>query len=77
MPVRKKNKQLHIYVDFQDLNDACSEDNFPLPVTELMIDSITEHEELPFMDCTARYNQIQMAPKDQEATAGHTPKGIF
>jgi len=29
MPVKKKNKQLHIYVDFWDLNDACSEDNFP------------------------------------------------
>ncbi|XP_074304433.1 uncharacterized protein LOC141639153 [Silene latifolia] len=53
------------------------EDDFPLPVTELMIDATNGHEALSFMDCTAGYNQIQMAPEDQEATAFHTPKGIF
>jgi len=29
------------------------------------------------MDCTAGYNQIQMALEDQEATGLRTPKGIF
>jgi len=29
------------------------------------------------MDCTAGYNQILMAPKDQEATTFYTPEGIF
>ncbi|CAM9002129.1 unnamed protein product [Rhodiola kirilowii] len=29
------------------------------------------------MDCTAGYNQIHMAPEDQDATAFRTPKGIF
>jgi len=77
MPIRKKNEQLHIYVDFWDLNGAFSKDNLPLPVTEVMIDSTTGHEALSFMDCTVGCNQIQMTPKDQEATAGHSPKGIF
>jgi len=53
MPARKKNEQLHIYVDFRDLNEACSKDNFLLSVTELMIDSTTGHKALSFMDCTA------------------------
>jgi len=44
---------------------------------ELVIDSTTGHEALLFMDCTASYNQIQMALEDQEATAFRTPKGIF
>ena len=56
MPVRKKNEQLHIYVDFRDLNDACSKDNFLLLVTELMIASTTRHEALSFVDCTTGYN---------------------
>ena len=77
VPVRKKNGQLRVYVDFRDLTDACPKDDFPLPVTELMIDSTTGHEALSFMDCTAGYNQIQMVPKDQEATAFRTQKGIF
>jgi len=77
VPVRKKNGQLRICVDFRDLNDACLKDDFPLPVTELMIDSTIGHEALSFMDCTAGYNQLLMAPEDQEATAFRTPKGIF
>jgi len=74
---QKKNGQLRICVDFRDLNDTCPKDDFPLPVTEPMIDSTTSHEALSFMDCTAGYNQILMAPEDQEATAFRTPKGIF
>ncbi|XP_074296967.1 uncharacterized protein LOC141627634 [Silene latifolia] len=31
VPVRKKNGQLRICVDFRDLNDACPKDDFPLP----------------------------------------------
>ncbi|XP_074299903.1 uncharacterized protein LOC141631081 [Silene latifolia] len=53
VPVRKKNGELRICVDFRDLNDACSKDDFPLPVTELIIDATTGHEALSFMDCTA------------------------
>ncbi|XP_074271002.1 uncharacterized protein LOC141594921 [Silene latifolia] len=77
VPVKKKNGQLCICVDFRDLNDACTKDDFPLPVTEIMIDATTGHEALSFMDCTAGYNQIQMAPEDEEATGFRTPKGIF
>ncbi|XP_074300592.1 uncharacterized protein LOC141631874 [Silene latifolia] len=53
VPFRKKNGQLCICVDFRDLNDACPKDDFPLPVTDLMIDATTDHEALSFMDCTA------------------------
>ncbi|CAM8968425.1 unnamed protein product [Rhodiola kirilowii] len=42
-----------------------------------MIDATTGHEALSFMDCTAGYNQIHMAPEDQDATAFRTLKGIF
>ena len=45
----KKSGQLRICVDFRDLNEACPKDDFPLPVTELMIDSTTRHEVLSFI----------------------------
>jgi len=64
-------------MDFQDLNGARPKDDFPVPVTELIIDSTTGHEALSFMDYTTGYNQIQMAPKAQEATTFRTTKGIF
>ncbi|KAL0305363.1 UNVERIFIED_CONTAM: Transposon Tf2-12 polyprotein [Sesamum angustifolium] len=37
----------------------------------------TGHEALSFMDGLSRYNQIRMAPRDEELTAFRTPKGIY
>ena len=42
-----------------------------------MIDATTGHEVLSFMDGSFAYNQIQMAPQDEELMAFHTPKGIY
>ena len=75
--MRKKNVQHHIYADFWDLNDKRPKDEFPLPVTKLMIDATIGYGGLSFMDCTVRYNQIQMDLEDQDVTAFCTPKGIF
>lgn len=38
VPVKKKNGQIRICVDFRDLNKACPKDEFSLPVTEILID---------------------------------------
>jgi len=77
VPISKKTEQLRICVKFQDLNDTCLKDNFPLSVTELMIDLTTGYEALSFMDCIAGYNQILMALEDEEAIAFCRSKGIF
>ncbi|KAL0368019.1 UNVERIFIED_CONTAM: Transposon Ty3-G Gag-Pol polyprotein [Sesamum calycinum] len=75
--VRKKNGQIRVCVDFRDLNNACPKDDFPLPIVELMIDATTGHEALSFMDGSSGYNQIRMAPADEELTAFCTPKCIY
>ncbi|XP_057793051.1 uncharacterized protein LOC131009656 [Salvia miltiorrhiza] len=77
VPVRKKNGQIRVCVDFRDLNEACPKDDFPLPIAELMIDATTGHEALSFMDGSSGYNQILMSPEDEELTAFRTPKGIY
>ncbi|KAG9442623.1 hypothetical protein H6P81_018477 [Aristolochia fimbriata] len=77
VPVKKKNGQIRVCVDFRDLNKACPKDDFPLPITELMVDATTGHKALSFMDESSGYNQIRMDPKDEEKTAFRTPKGIF
>ncbi|XP_070034244.1 uncharacterized protein [Nicotiana tomentosiformis] len=77
VPVRKKNGQIRVCVDFRDLNNACPKDEFPLPITELMIDATTGYEAMSFMNGSSGYNQICMAPKDEELTAFRTPKGIY
>nr|XP_009792388.1 PREDICTED: uncharacterized protein LOC104239453 [Nicotiana sylvestris] len=77
VPVKKKNGQIRVCVDFRDLNNACPKDEFPLPIPELMIDATTGYEAMSFMDGSSGYNQIRMAPKDEELTAFRTPKGIY
>ncbi|XP_027158117.1 uncharacterized protein LOC113759746 [Coffea eugenioides] len=68
---------MRIYVDFRNLNNACPKDDFPLPITELMIDATTGHEVLLFMDGSSGYNQIRLALEDEELAAFRTPKGIY
>ena len=65
-----------MYVGFRDLNNACPKDDFPLPITEVMVDATIGHEALSFIDGSSGYNQIRMNPKDEELTAFCTPKGI-
>jgi ribonuclease HI/transposase InsO family protein len=77
VPVKKKNGQIRVCVDFRDLNKACPKDDFPLPITEMMIDAITEYKVFSFMDGSSGYNQIKMAPEDAIHTAFRTPKGIY
>ena len=64
-------------VDFHDLNNACPKDDFPLPITEVMVDTTTSHEALSSIDGSLGYNQIQMNPKDEELTPFRTHKGIY
>ena len=75
VPVKKKNGQIWVCVDFRDLNNACPNDDFPLPIT--MVDATTSHEALSFMDGSLGYNQIRMNHKDEELTAFCTSKGIY
>ena len=72
-----KTGQIRFCVDFRDLNKACPKDEFPLPYTELMVNSTIGHKALSFMDGSLGCNQIWMAPEDKELTAFRTPKGIY
>lgn len=50
VPIKKKNGQIRVCIDFRDLNQACPKDDFPLPITEMMIDNTTGFEHMSFMD---------------------------
>jgi hypothetical protein len=77
VPVKKKNGQIRICVDFRDLNKAFPKDDFPIPISEILIDSTMGYEIFSFMDGFSAYNLIKMAPEDEELTAFRTPKGIY
>ena len=43
-PVKNKNGQIRVCIDFWDLKKVCPKDDFPLPIIELMVDAKTVHE---------------------------------
>jgi len=77
VPIRKKSGQLRICVDFRDLNNAYPKDDFPLPITELLVDANAGFGALFVIDGFSRYNQIKMDPNDEELTTFWTPQGIY
>src|SRR4051812_26130015 len=76
VPVTQKNGSIRICIDLQNLNDACPKDEFPLPVTDIMVDNTGDDEMMSFMDGFSGYNQIKMHPDDERHTAFRTPLGV-
>ena len=62
VPVTKKNGKIRVCIHFHDLNEACPKDEFPLPITDVMIDNTCGFEWISFMDGFSRFNQIKMYP---------------
>lgn len=52
-------------------------DDFPSPLTELIVDTTTRYETLSFIDGSLCYNQIWIAWTYEEITAFCTLKGIY
>ena len=74
--VLKKNGKIRVCIEFRDLNSACPKDDFPLPITDIIIDNTCGFERMLFMDGFSRYNQIKMYPDDEKHTSFRTPSGI-
>ena len=58
--VRKPNGKWRTCVDFTDLNKAYPKDSFRLPQIDQLMDTISRHQLLSFMDAYSGYNQIPM-----------------
>jgi hypothetical protein len=80
VPVEKKNTgKIRICVDFQNLNRAMPKDEYPMPVTDALINSAPGNKIISFLDGNAWYNQIFLAEEDITKTAFRCPRfvGLF
>ncbi|KAH9299721.1 hypothetical protein KI387_031403, partial [Taxus chinensis] len=50
VPVRKKNGEIRICVDFRNLNQASLKDNYPLPIMDQVLQAVTGSEMLSMLD---------------------------
>ncbi|KAL8120143.1 hypothetical protein AgCh_017325 [Apium graveolens] len=64
-------------MDYRKLNKATRKDHFPLPFIDQMLDRFIGHEYYYLLDVYSGFNQICIAPKDQEKTTFTCPFGTF
>ena len=66
-----------VCIDYRKLNTAIRKDHFPLPFIDQMLDRLAGHPHFCFLDGYSGYNQIAIAPKDQENTTFTCQFGTF
>ena len=66
-----------VFIDYRQLNTATRKDHFPLPFIDQMLDRLEGHPHFCFLDGYFGYNQIAIAPEDQEKTTFTCPYGTF
>ena len=64
-------------IDYKKLNTATIKDHYPLPFIDQMLDRLVGHPHYCFLDEYSDYNQIAIAPEDQEKTTFTCPYGTF
>ncbi|KAK0580012.1 hypothetical protein LWI29_035005 [Acer saccharum] len=66
-----------VCIDYRKLNTATRKDHFPLPFIDQMLERLAGHSHYCFLDGYSGYNQIVIAPEDQEKTTFTCPFGTF
>src|SRR3954463_7117764 len=66
-----------VCVDYRRLNDATRKNHFPLLFIDQMLEKLAGHEYYCFLDGYSGYNQIYIAPEDQEKTTFTCPYSTY
>jgi hypothetical protein len=77
VPIRKKNVEIILCIDFKNLNRISLKDNYPLPKMDHILQKVVGDHKISTFDGFSSYNQILVHPDDQEKTAFTTPWGMF
>jgi len=77
VPVRKKNGEIRVCIDFKNLNRSCLKDNFPLPPMEHILQSISGTTMMSFLDGFYGYNKILVYANDRLKTIFRTKWGTY
>lgn len=71
--VIKKNDTLKVYIEFRDLNVATPNDEYQIPVVEMLVDYAARFEYLSLLDGYSGYNQISTIEEDVAKTMFQCP----
>ena len=77
VPVRKKNGEIRLCIEFRNLNRVSLKDNYPLPKMDHILQKVVGAHRISTLDGFLGYNQILVHPDDKENTTFTTPWGMF
>jgi hypothetical protein len=77
VPVRKKNGEIRLCVDFRNLNRCSLKDNYPLPKMDYILQKVVGTKRISMLDGYLGYNQISVMEEDKKKTAFTTPWGTL
>ena len=69
--------KIRVCQDFRKLNAATRKDHYPLPFTDIVLDTVAGHSMFSFLDGYAGYNQISIREEDQLKTTFTTDWGTY
>ena len=76
VPTRVQNSW-RVCTDYQKINSTTRKDHFPVSFSDQMLERLAGHSHYCFLDGYSGYNQIAVAPEDQEKTTFTCPFGTF
>ncbi|KAA3477748.1 RNA-directed DNA polymerase-like protein [Gossypium australe] len=75
--VKKANGKWRMNINFTNLNKACLKDSFSFPSINRMVDASLSHKFMNFIDSFSSFNQISMAPENQDKITFVTEEGLL
>jgi hypothetical protein len=61
---KKNTDKIWVCIDFRNLNKATPKDEYPMSITDMLINNASGHRVISFLDGNVGYNQIFMAEED-------------
>jgi hypothetical protein len=75
--VEKKDKELHLCVDYLSLNAVIIKNKYPLPRTDILFDQLAGAQVFSKIDLRSGYHQIKIRAEDIPMIAFTTRYGLF
>ena len=73
VPVRKKNGDIRLCIDFRNMNRVSIKDNYPFSKMDHILQKVVGAHRISTLDGFSGYNQILVHLDDQEKTVFTTP----
>jgi hypothetical protein len=75
--VEKKDKELHLCVDYRSLNAVTIKNKYPLPRIDILFDPLARAQVFSKIDLRSGYHQIKIRAEDIPKTSFTTRCGLY